>query len=152
MIGSNNLFGLNLEKSKFSKKNCRLLMFIINRCFKNIWIESQMIHVALFSFQRTTLSFEVCFRLKGFASSDSFIVPHLFQTVKNFFIFLSYLKDNRLHLASCFHSRNLVLRFMLAGISRRLVLYYRMAVHLSTPISQNPQVFLSRSPAAYTKQ
>ena len=47
-----------------------------------------MIHVALFSFQRTTLSFEARFRLKGFASSDSFIVPHLFQTVKNFFIFL----------------------------------------------------------------
>ena len=63
-------------------------MFIINRCFKNIWLESQMIHVALFSFQRTTLSFEARFRLKGFASSDSFIVPHLFQTVKNFFIFL----------------------------------------------------------------
>ena len=61
-------------------------MFIINRCFKNIWLESQMIHVALFSFQRTTLSFEARFRLKGFASSDSFIVPHLFQTVKNFFI------------------------------------------------------------------
>ena len=40
-----------------------------------------MIHVALFSFQRTTLSFE------ALASSDSFIVPHLFQTVKNFFIF-----------------------------------------------------------------
>ena len=57
-------------------------MFIINRCFKNIWLESQMIHVALFSFQRTTLSFE------ALASSDSFIVPHLFQTVKNFFIFL----------------------------------------------------------------
>ena len=87
MIGSNNLFGLNLEKSKFSKKNCRLLMFIINRCLKNIWLESQMIHVALFSFQRTTLSFEARFRLKVFASSDSFIVPHLFQTVKNFFIF-----------------------------------------------------------------
>ena len=33
-------------------------MFIINRCFKNIWLESQMIHVALFSFQRTTLSFQ----------------------------------------------------------------------------------------------
>ena len=63
-------------------------MFIINRCFKNIWLESQMIHVALFSFQRTTLSSEARFRLKGFASSDSFIVPHLFQTVKNFFIFL----------------------------------------------------------------
>ena len=41
-----------------------------------------MIHVALFSFQRTTLSFE------ALASSDSFIVPHLFWTVKNFFIFL----------------------------------------------------------------
>ena len=63
-------------------------MFIINRCFKNIWLESQIIHVALFSFQRTTLFFEARFRLKSFASSDSFIVPHLFQTVKNFFIFL----------------------------------------------------------------
>ena len=62
-------------------------MFIINRCFKNIWLESQMIHVALFSFQRTTLSFEARFRLKSFASSDSFIIPHLFQTVKNFLFF-----------------------------------------------------------------
>ena len=62
-------------------------MFIINRCFKNIWLESQMIHVALFSFQRTTLSFKARFRLKSFASSDSFIIPHLFQTVKNFLFF-----------------------------------------------------------------
>ena len=54
-----------------------------------------MIHVALFSFQRTTLSFEARFRLKGFASSDSFIVPHLFRTVKNFFIFLFCLKGGR---------------------------------------------------------
>ncbi|WP_432647250.1 hypothetical protein, partial [Mitsuokella sp.] len=46
-----------------SVKELRLLMFIINRCFdayasNNIWLESQMIHVALFSFQRTTWSFE----------------------------------------------------------------------------------------------
>ena len=34
-------------------------MFIINRCFNNIWLESQMIHVALFSFQRTTLSKDI---------------------------------------------------------------------------------------------
>ncbi|WP_270400813.1 hypothetical protein, partial [Mitsuokella multacida] len=62
--------------------------------FKNIWLESQMIHIALFSFQRTTLSFE------ALASSDSFIVPHLFRTVnfrtvKNFFIFLFCLKGGR---------------------------------------------------------
>ncbi|MDY5365729.1 hypothetical protein, partial [Mitsuokella jalaludinii] len=80
--------------------------------FKNIWLESQMIHVALFSFQRTTLSFEARFRLKGFASSDSFIVPHLFQSVKNFFIFLFCLKDSH---SACparrFHSRNDVLAF-----------------------------------------
>ncbi|WP_235269581.1 hypothetical protein, partial [Mitsuokella multacida] len=57
--------------------------------FKNIWLESQMIHVALFSFQRTTWSFE------ALASSDSFIVPHLFQAVKNFFIFLFCLKGGR---------------------------------------------------------
>ena len=68
-----------------------------------------MIHVALFSFQRTTLSFEVRFRLKGFASSDSFIVPHLFRTVKNFFIFLFYLKGGRSPLRKCFQSRNIVL-------------------------------------------
>ena len=37
-----------------------------------------MIHVALFSFQRTTLSFE------ALASSDSFIVSQLIQLVKNF--------------------------------------------------------------------
>ncbi|WP_216597398.1 hypothetical protein, partial [Mitsuokella jalaludinii] len=74
--------------------------------FKNIWLESQMIHVALFSFQRTTLSFE------ALASSDSFIVPHLFQSVKNFFIFLFCLKDSH---SACparrFHSRNDVLAF-----------------------------------------
>ena len=131
MIGSNNLFGLNLEKSKFSKKNCRLLMFIINRCFKNIWLESQMIHVALFSFQRTTLSFEVCFRLKGFASSDSFIVPHLFQTVKNFFIFLFCLSHPLQQGAS-----NQGAFSCQAGVSRRLVLYYRTRRHLSTAFSK----------------
>ncbi|WP_288777530.1 hypothetical protein, partial [uncultured Mitsuokella sp.] len=76
---------------------------------KNIWLESQMIHVALFSFQRTTLSFEVRFRLKGFASSDSFIIPHLFRTVKNFFIFLFCLKGGRSALRKCFQSRNIVL-------------------------------------------
>ena len=48
-----------------------------------------MIHVALFSFQRTTLSFE------ALASSDLFSVPHLFRTVKNFFIFLFCLKGGR---------------------------------------------------------
>ena len=63
-----------------------------------------MIHVALFSFQRTTLSFEVRFRLKGFASSDSFIIPHLFRTVKNFFIFLFCLKGGRSALRKCFQS------------------------------------------------
>ena len=64
-----------------------------------------MIHVALFSFQRTTLSFE------ALASSDSFIVPHLFQAVKNFFIFLSYLKDNRLHLCKLFPLKEPCLAF-----------------------------------------
>ena len=104
-------------------------MFIINRCFKNIWLESQMIHVALFSFQRTTLSFEVCFRLKGFASSDSFIVPHLFQTVKNFFIFLFCLSHPLQQGAS-----NQGAFSCQAGVSRRLVLYYRTRKHLSTVI------------------
>ena len=102
-------------------------MFIINRCFKNIWLESQMIHVALFSFQRTTLSFEARFRLKGFASSDSFIVPHLFQTVKKFFIFLFCLS----HLLQQGASNQGVFSCQ-ADISRRLVLYYRSCAHLST--------------------
>ena len=113
-------------------------MFIINRCFKNIWLESQMIHVALFSFQRTTLSFEARFRLKGFASSDSFIVPHLFQTGTNFFIFLFCLS----HLLQQGASNQGVFSCQ-AGVSRRLVLYYRMMVHLSTPFSQKLQSFLS---------
>ena len=104
-------------------------MFIINRCFKNIWLESQMIHVALFSFQRTTLSFEARFRLKGFASSDSFIVPHLFQTVKNFFIFLFCLSHPLQQGAS-----NQGAFSYQAGVSRRLVLYYRTRKHLSTVI------------------
>ena len=107
-------------------------MFIINRCFKNIWLESQMIHVALFSFQRTTLSFE------ALASSDSFIVPHLFQTVKNFFIFLFCLSHPLQQGAS-----NQGVFSCQAGVSRRLVLYYRMMVHLSTPFSQKLQSFLS---------
>ena len=107
-------------------------MFIINRCFKNIWLESQMIHVALFSFQRTTLSFEVL------ASSDSFIVPHLFQTVKNFFIFLFCLS----HLLQQGASNQGVFSCQ-ADVSRRLVLYYRMMVHLSTPFPQKLQSFLS---------
>ena len=88
-----------------------------------------MIHVALFSFQRTTLSFEVCFRLKGFASSDSFIVPHLFQTVKNFFIFLFCLSHPLQQGAS-----NQGAFSYQAGVSRRLVLYYRTRKHLSTVI------------------
>ena len=106
-------------------------MFIINRCFKNIWLESQMIHVALFSFQRTTLSFEARFRLKGFASSDSFIVPHLFQTVKNFFIFLFCLSHPLQQGAS-----NQGAFSCQAGVSRRLVLYYRTRRHLSTAFSK----------------
>ena len=100
-------------------------MFIINRCFKNIWLESQMIHVALFSFQRTTLSFE------ALASSDSFIVPHLFQTVKNFFIFLFCLS----HLLQQGASNQGVFSCQ-AGVSRRLVLYYRTRRHLSTAFSK----------------
>ena len=100
-------------------------MFIINRCFKNIWLESQMIHVALFSFQRTTLSFE------ALASSDSFIVPHLFQTVKNFFIFLFCLSHPLQQGAS-----NQGAFSCQAGVSRRLVLYYRTRRHLSTAFSK----------------
>ena len=100
-------------------------MFIINRCFKNIWLESQMIHVALFSFQRTTLSFE------ALASSDSFIIPHLFQTVKNFFIFLFCLSHPLQQGAS-----NQGAFSCQAGVSRRLVLYYRTRRHLSTAFSK----------------
>ena len=100
-------------------------MFIINRCFKNIWLESQMIHVALFSFQRTTLSFE------ALASSDLFIVPHLFQTVKKFFIFLFCLS----HLLQQGASNQGVFSCQ-AGVSRRLVLYYRTRRHLSTAFSK----------------
>ena len=90
-----------------------------------------MIHVALFSFQRTTLSFEAHFRLKGFASSDSFIVPHLFQTVKNFFIFLFCLS----HLLQQGASNQGVFSCQ-ADVSRRLVLYYRTRRHLSTAFSK----------------
>ena len=59
-------------------------MFIINRCFKNIWLESQMIHVALFSFQRTTWasSFRTFKVLIGFSF---YILSHPFPFVKNFF-------------------------------------------------------------------
>lgn len=84
-----------------------------------------MIHVALFSFQRTTLSFE------ALASSDSFIVPHLFQTVKNFFIFLFCLSHPLQQGAS-----NQGAFSYQAGVSRRLVLYYRTRRHLSTAFSK----------------
>ena len=48
-----------------------------------------MIHVALFSFQRTTLSFEACFLAfvrKLFASSDFYILSHRAELVKKFFL------------------------------------------------------------------
>jgi hypothetical protein len=88
LIGSNNLFGLSFKRSLVKKLP---IAYVHNQSMfkKNIWLESQMIHVALFSFQRTTLSFE------ALASSDSFIVPHLFQAVKNFFTFLFCLKGGR---------------------------------------------------------
>ena len=48
--------------------------------------------------------------------------------------YFSFLSDRRpsCMTCKCFHSRNLVLHFVLAGISRRLVLYYRSCAHLST--------------------
>ena len=110
-------------------------MFIINRCFKNIWLESQMIHVALFSFQRTTLSFEARFHLKGFASSDSFIVPHLFQTVKNFFIFLFVwvicsskalpIKERYSRLSRCLAATCIILQDAQAFVNRYLELFQK---------------------------
>ncbi|WP_337504592.1 hypothetical protein, partial [Mitsuokella jalaludinii] len=81
-------------------------------------------------FQRTTLSFE------ALASSDSFILPHLFQTVKNFFILLFCLS----HLLQQGASNQGVFSCQ-ADVSRRLVLYYRIMVHLSTPFSQKLQSF-----------
>ena len=108
-------------------------MFIINRCFKNIWLESQMIHVALFSFQRTTLSFEACFRTfiwKPFASSDFYILSHRAELVKKFF--LSFFK---FFWASCKSLANQGLwAFCFGRIAQRLILYYRIVAELSTPI------------------
>ena len=80
-------------------------MFIINRCFKNIWLESQMIHVALFSFQRTTLS------SKRFASSDFYILSHRAELVKKFF--LSFFNLDRI----LFADLTAVLNFLTALIA-----------------------------------
>ena len=108
-------------------------MFIINRCFKNIWLESQMIHVALFSFQRTTLSFEACFLAfvwKLFASSDFYILSHRAELVKKFF--LSFFK---FFWASCKSLANQgSWAFCRCRISQRLVLWYSIQDRLSTPI------------------
>ena len=88
-----------------------------------------MIHVALFSFQRTTLSFETL------ASSDSFIVPHLFQTVKNFFIFLFVwvirsskalpTKERCSRLSRCLAATCIILQDAQAFVNRYLELFQK---------------------------
>ena len=80
-----------------------------------------MIHVALFSFQRTTLSFE------ALASSDSFIVPHLVPLVKKFLFLFSSVPRR-------FPLTRLSFQTLVRGgrISQRLVLYYRIVTELST--------------------
>ena len=117
-------------------------MFIINRCFNNIWLESQMIHVALFSFQRTTLSFEAL----------SLQATHLLY--RSFFIlsrtFSFHFEDFGVHEI---HERLPIkelhlISFMSAGVLRRLVLYYMTSMHLSTPAAKN----LNFLPASYISQ
>ena len=88
-----------------------------------------MIHVALFSFQRTTLSFE------ALASSDSFIVPHLFQAVKNFFIFLFVwvirsskalpIKERCSRLSRCLAATCIILQDAQAFVNRYLELFQK---------------------------
>ena len=69
-------------------------MFIINRCFKNIWLESQMIHVALFSFQRTPLSFEaLCFKRLLYPIASSGACQEVFLSFFKFFRLLQSLAN-----------------------------------------------------------
>ena len=94
-----------------------------------------MIHVALFSFQRTTLSFE------ALASSDSFIVPHLFQTVKNFFIFLFVwvicsskalpIKERCSRLSRCLAATCIILQDAQAFVNRYLELFQKKLHEIS---------------------
>ncbi|WP_288851256.1 hypothetical protein, partial [uncultured Mitsuokella sp.] len=65
-----------------------------NRCFKNIWLESQMIHVALFSFQRTTLSFEaLCFKRLLYLIASSGACQEVFSFFFKFFRLLQSLAN-----------------------------------------------------------
>ena len=106
-------------------------MFIINRCFKNIWLESQMIHVALFSFQRTTLSFEaLCFKRLLYLIASSGACQEVFSFFFQVFQVLS---------APAIPCQSRLLGACRCRISQRLVLYYRMADELSTAFLKKMQ-------------
>ena len=111
-------------------------MFIINRCFKNIWLESQMIHVALFSFQRTTLSFEARFRLKRLCFKRLIYCTASLSVCQELFYF-SFLSERQPLCMSCkafpLKERCSCIRCLSAGVLRRLVIYYRVFTYLSTP-------------------
>ncbi|WP_318606600.1 hypothetical protein, partial [Mitsuokella jalaludinii] len=95
---------------------------------KNIWLESQMIHVALFSFQRTTLSFEaLCFKRLLYLIASSGACQEVFSF---FFQVLS---------APAIPCQSRLLGSCRCRIAQRLVLYYRMADELSTAFLKKMQ-------------
>ena len=92
-----------------------------------------MIHVALFSFQRTTWSFEACFLAfvwKLFASSDFYILSHRAELVKKFFLSFFQVRFGFLQIPC----QSRLLGFCRCRISQRLVLWYSIQDKLSTPI------------------
>ena len=92
-----------------------------------------MLHCLVFKEQlfvfRSLPSFEMlCFKRLIYCTASLLDCQELF-----YFSFLSERRPSCMT-CKCFHSRNVVSHFVLAGISRRLVLYYRSCAHLSTAI------------------
>ena len=90
-----------------------------------------MLHCLVFKEQlfvfRSLPSFEMlCFKRLIYCTASLLDCQELF-----YFSFLSERRPSCMT-CKCFHSRNVVSHLVLAGISRRLVLYYRSCAHLST--------------------
>ena len=131
MIGSKYLFGLSFKRSLVKKLPIAYVhnqsMFLKTSGLNHKWF---MLHCLVFkeqlclsklSLQATRLLYRISFRLS--------------RTFLFFFFCLSHLLQQGASNQGVFSCQ--------ADVSRRLVLYYRMMVHLSTPFSQKLQSFLS---------
>ena len=111
-------------------------MFIINRCFKNIWLESQMIHVALFSFQRTTF----CLSKLAFVWNALLQATHLlyrisFKLSRTFLFFFFVwvicsskalpIKERYSRLSRCLAATCIILQDAQAFVNRYLELFQK---------------------------